>query len=46
MKDPYEVLGVDRSATQEDIKRTVSEIGVTGEPSAIHFQVVDTSDRF
>jgi hypothetical protein len=31
---------------QEEIKRTVSEIGVTGEPSAIHFQVVETSDRF
>jgi hypothetical protein len=33
-------------AAQEEIKRTASEIGVMGEPSAIHYQVADTSDRF
>jgi heme-degrading monooxygenase HmoA len=33
-------------AAQEEIKRTVAEIGITGEPSAIHYQIIDTSDRF
>ena len=33
-------------AAQEEIKHTISEIGITGEPSAMHYQVIDTSDRF
>lgn len=31
---------------QEDIKKIVAEIGVTGAPSAVSYQVIETSDRF
>jgi quinol monooxygenase YgiN len=36
----------DRFFAAQEIKRTISEIGITGEPSARHYQVLDTSDRF
>ena len=35
----------DRFFAAQEIKRTISEIGITGEHSAMHYQVLDTSDR-
>jgi len=31
---------------QEDIKKVVAEMGVTAPPSAVSYQVIETSDRF
>lgn len=31
---------------QEDIKKVVAEIGLTGQPSTVSYQVLDTPDRF
>jgi hypothetical protein len=31
---------------QEDIKKVVGEFGLTGEPSTVSYQILDTPDRF
>ena len=31
---------------QEDIKKVVGEIGLTGQPSTVSYQILDTPDRF
>ena len=32
--------------TQEDIQKIVADMGLTGQPSTISYQVLDTPDRF
>ncbi len=31
---------------QEDIKKIIAEVGLSGQPSAVSYQVFETSDRF
>ena len=31
---------------QDDIKKIVGEIGLTGQPSTVSYQILDTPDRF
>ncbi len=31
---------------QEDIKKVIAEVGLTGQPSAVSYRVLETTDRF
>lgn len=31
---------------QEDIRKVIAEVGITGPPSSVSYRILDTSDRF
>jgi hypothetical protein len=33
-------------SAQEDIRKVVREVGITGQPSSVSYRILDTSDRF
>ena len=33
-------------SAQEDIKKIVAEFGLTGQPTVVSYQILDTADRF